>query len=193
MSKYTRENPFEFEGVPCYLSGGEAWVMTLKEHPREDFKAYSAVLIHALVEAESNEWREDGDGFRRGRFTVGRTDRGGVWDLRHDDFGTFSLFGSLSGNIHLIDDPTTKWTALAVLRDTLDDFLTWHAATYPTAPVEPTGLGAVVEVAGKRYVFAPWHLGDSRPWACCGDDGTFSWAHVTEQGPVTVLSEGVTS
>lgn len=57
-----------------------------------------------------------------------------------------------------------------------------------TQPAEPTGLGAVVEVKGKRWV----RTGDdeAQRW---DNDGQYwkSWSELTALGPVTVLNEGV--
>lgn len=59
----------------------------------------------------------------------------------------------------------------------------------PTQPDEPTGLGAVVEVEGKRIVRVD---DDESLWL--DDDGCWhTWAYITACGPVTVLSEGVAS
>ena len=59
----------------------------------------------------------------------------------------------------------------------------------PPQPDEPTGLGAVVEVGGKRFVRTDE---DGHPWI---DNVAYwhSWDEITARGPVTVLSEGLES
>ena len=59
----------------------------------------------------------------------------------------------------------------------------------PPQPDEPTGLGAVVEVGGRRFVRTDE---DGHPWI----DSIACWWHwddLTSRGPVTVLSEGLAS
>lgn len=59
----------------------------------------------------------------------------------------------------------------------------------PAQPDEPTGLGAVVEVGGKRFVRTDE---DGHPWV---DNVAYwhTWDEITARGPVTVLSEGLES
>lgn len=59
----------------------------------------------------------------------------------------------------------------------------------PPQPDEPTGLGAVVEVGGKRFVRTDE---DGHPWI---DNVAYwhTWDEITARGPVTVLSEGLAS
>lgn len=59
----------------------------------------------------------------------------------------------------------------------------------PAQPDEPTGLGAVVEVGGKRFVRTDE---DGHPWI---DNVAYwhTWDEITARGPVTVLSEGLAS
>lgn len=169
--KFTRENPFKFETRSYYLSGDAAY------YAHNGALTYDTAAIHAIIEAERDEWHEDEAGFRKGRWFVSQAS---TWDhhwrVMHDDFpGSYWETGSA--------DTTNKRTASAIRAD----FLAWHAAN--TQPEEPTGLGAVVEVGPDRYTRCddgrlPWHGLPIRIWA--------DWADLTKQGPVTVLSEGVT-
>ena len=150
-------------------------------------------LVHHAIAAENNEWREDGQGFRRGRWlTVPRAE--GSWDLTHDDFPGSVWDAHSSGG-----PKTNAFTASAVARD----FLNWHAAAYPPTPAEPTGLGAVVDVpeftpstpgARERFTLTVESSHNQRPWVLEGDvEIRQTWAQLVNRGPVTVLSEGVTS
>ena len=66
----------------------------------------------------------------------------------------------------------------------------WRPTT-PPAPKEPSGFGAVVEVASKRYLRDDVHAKRGMAW-WRGGEASVSWGHICDQGPVTVLSEGVT-
>ena len=105
--------------------------------------------------------------------------------VTHEDFPGMKWDLALMDNAegHASQPPNSAWTHAA---------RAWLAAQPKPVPDEPLGLGAVVEVAGKHYVFAPWFFGDDCPWTCYGDDDAFSWTNVVKRGPVTVLSEGVT-
>ena len=178
MTKYTRENPFQFEGTRVWRNAdgyvqykNVGWAVNVP-----------ANAMHAFIEAENHVWHEDGTGFRKGRWiAVGKEDS---WHVRHDDFeGSSWAIYTGGGGV-----PFAR-NAAALLRD----FLNWHEANYPTQPAEPTGLGAVVEVA---------YDGGLTWYAHCGGGCWTRWngAHVVRweslikdaDGPVTVLSEGVT-
>lgn len=64
-----------------------------------------------------------------------------------------------------------------------------YMAFTPPQPDEPTGIGAVVKVGGKRFVRTDE---DGHPWI---DNVAYwhTWDEITDRGPVTVLSEGVQS
>lgn len=67
-----------------------------------------------------------------------------------------------------------------------NDIISWRPTT-PPAPAEPTGLGAVVAADGRKFI----RLHSGR-WE--GPSKTdYLWSAVINGGPVTVLSEGVTS
>ena len=73
----------------------------------------------------------------------------------------------------------------------------------PRQPEEPTGLGAVVDVpefapctpsARERFTLTVESSHNQRPWVLEGDvEIRQTWAQLVNSGPVTVLSEGVTS
>jgi len=142
-------------------------------------------------------WHEDGKGFRKGRWFVKHTASPGPygddgWALTHDD----------------ASEPAT-WTkemaplATGLAGGIIRDFLTWHDENYPPQPAEPTGLGAVVDVpefapctpgARERFTLTVESSHNQRPWVLEGDvEIRQTWAQLINRGPVTVLSEGVTS
>jgi hypothetical protein len=59
----------------------------------------------------------------------------------------------------------------------------------PVTPVEPTGLGAVVDISGVRYIRTSTSNG--KPWYLPGD-GWYSWELLCEYGTPVVLNEGFT-
>ena len=192
MSTFTQENPFEFEGnwVGRRNESGQV-VASFRGHTASIFSREGAEFCHAFVEAERNEWHEDGTGFRKGRWiAVGKEDS---WHVRHDDFEGSSWASYTGGG----GAPFARDAAAL-----LQDFLNWHEANYPTQPAEPTGLGAVVEVselepckpgATERLTRTGASSHDPRPWVveeCVLARQT--WTQLLARGPVTVLSEGWT-
>jgi len=152
-------------------------------------------LVARAISAENNEWHEDGDGFRKGPWFVDDSERPYIY-FSHND---------IPGEAWTFLSPTnwdTRGTPNAV-RAIGASFLTWHAATYPPTPAEPTGLGAVVDVpeftpctpgARERFTLTVESSHNQRPWVLEGDvEIRQTWAQLVNRGPVTVLSEGVTS
>ena len=182
MTDFTKANPFEFEGIHVWREGGD--VRTHYE-PREctlvQFVAQAdARAAHALIEAENNEWHEDGSGFRKGSwFVVG--DPSYLY-VSHKDLPVEAW------GCHKLDD-WDRGTPDAV-RAIAASFNTWHAANYPKQPSEPTGLGAVVRVDGTLITRASISGGDF-PWVSTVGV-RYRWEEIAGGGPVTVLSEGVT-
>ena len=135
----------------------------------------------------ADQWREDGEGFRRGRWVVAMSHNGALWLLTHDEAGQLAnVWVSLTGNGIVSSNPESRLA--------LEGFLTWFAATYPPAPVEPaepTGLGAVVKIVGAAYVRVGSNPGTC--WQFTGSGVRYSWAELTRHLPVTIMSEGVTS
>jgi hypothetical protein len=86
---------------------------------------------------------------------------------------------------HLADDPHRESAWISLTRDALRVF----ANPTPPKPVEPTGLGAVVEDAeGLLWVRAgTYHQGRGRDWHLLGDTDYECWADVNA---VRVLSDG---
>jgi len=71
------------------------------------------------------------------------------------------------------------------------DIIAWTPTT-PPAPEEPSGLGAVVRVKSMFLVrIHPDDIGDIHVWQNSYGH-TWNWASVVDDGPVTVLSQGVT-
>ena len=140
-------------------------------------------LVARAISAENNEWHEDGDGFRKGPWFVDDSERPYIY-FSHND---------IPGEAWTFLSPTnwdTRGTPDAV-RAIGASFLTWHAATYPPTPAEPTGLGAVVKIVGAAYVRVGSNPGTC--WQFTGSGVRYSWTEITRHLPVTVLSEGVTS
>ena len=145
-------------------------------------------LVHRAIAAENNNWREDGKGFRKGRWTMSDADDG-IYVLHHDDFivppsvGISVYWTRAMGGL---DDQRIA----QVVQPVVDSFFTWHAENYPPQPAEPTGLGAVVRVVHSftRSLDNPVH-----PWIDYSTGVSLSWQTICELGPITVLSEGVTS
>ena len=139
-------------------------------------------LVHRALAAESDEWKEGPAGFRKGRWFVDASERPYVY-VGHEEL------------------PCETWTC----RD-LDDwdrgtpdavravgasFHAWHAEMYPPAPVEPMGFGAVVKACELMLIRA--QIADrDYPWLSV-EGVRYQWVEILERGPVTVLSEGVTS
>ena len=187
MTEFTKANPFEFEGIHVYHDGlfGDISHHDTAATRFMDVKSNERIAraMHAFIDAENNEWHEDGDGFRKGPWVVQRH-IGKIFEfmVSHVDFPKAGLVDTESGSDH-----PERFASGA--RPAMRSFLEWHAATYPKQPVEPTGLGAVVEVAGKRWVIdIP---GEACPWWRMGKRE--GWGQLIARGPVTVLSEGVTS
>jgi len=83
-----------------------------------------------------------------------------------------------------VDHPAT--------RRALADFLAWKSAQ--ELPAEPTGLGAVVDTPyHHRLVRVPTWPAAAGPWFSEDAHRRFTWEQITNRGPVTVLSEGVTA
>lgn len=129
MSKYTRENPFEFEGVKCH-----AWWTEMAEIAKVTVEtpttAYpmnkvTAEAIHAFIESESEGWRYtnvDKTEARNGRWRMaqsdldcGHRDPTEPWGLCHDDFGDTTWWSdSNRGNLDT--------------QEMFESFEAWHAA-----------------------------------------------------------------
>ena len=153
-------------------------------------------IVRRAIAAENNVWRADGEGlrldggrFRKGNWTVCMGwRRKGVESpmlMSHDECG---LAISADPETHKVT--TTYMPAYSSTREVFESFLTWHAAAYPPAPAEPTGLGAVVRVVHSftRSLDNPVH-----PWIDYSTGVSLSWQTICELGPVTVISEGVTT
>lgn len=101
---------------------------------------------------------------------------------------TVTLFCPVEG----CGEPVEVGIHLWALKNIRDCYVTSECRGHrckPPQPDEPTGLGAVVEVEGKRIVRVD---DDESLWL--DDDGCWhNWAYITACGPVTVLSEGVAS
>lgn len=87
--------------------------------------------------------------------------------------------------------PRTGKVERGALTNAAGNGLPWRrlgpVAEYRPAPVEPTGLGAVVKDAkGHVWVRIPKSI---KPWRYSHNAG-FEWKQIDQ--PVTVLSEGVT-
>ena len=198
MSKFTNAKPFEFDGVQVVREADvpnsystRVWVghglrigHGLRNHyiePKE------ALAVHAFIEAENNVWHEDEDGFRKGRWTMSDP-HDEIYVLHHDDFivppsvGVSVYWTRATGGL---DDHRIA----QVVQPVIGSFFAWHAENYPKQPAEPTGLGAVVEVGGVRFVRTPAPLIYGEPWTSA--EAFAAWRDILARGPITVLSEGV--
>ena len=179
MSTFTQENPFEFEGGKMW-SNEQGDVVVDAGGMGSMSSPLVATRHHAFIEAENNVWHEDGKWFRKGRWFVDDSERPYVYVSHNDIPGEAWAFLS-----------PTNWDRSTpnAVRAIGASFFAWHAENYPKQPAEPTGLGAVIEVAGKRWVIdIP---GEACPWWRMGKRE--GWGQLIARGPVTVLSEGVTS
>jgi len=181
MTEYTRESPFEFEGVKVWHGiHGVGWAASAPA------SSNIPSAIHAFIDAEREGWHwinADHTEARNGRWT--QRDDSGIWVLHHDDFipGLPNIAPYWTDATTVLDDQRIA----AVVRPVIDSFYAW--LTEQGQPGEPTGFGAVVEVADKRYLRD--EASDFTPWWRDGESGV-DWEHILDQGPVTVLSEGVT-
>ena len=78
----------------------------------------------------ADQWREDGKGFRRGRWFVVEEGPGG-FTVTHDDLNDYSYYYRPDcPDLDTLKPGQIDYHA----RATVHDFLIWHAATYPPAP-----------------------------------------------------------
>lgn len=180
MSKFTRESPFEFEGGKAWRSAHPQWPVEVDVSDDADMLSDKAALVlHAFIEAEHTGWHwtnPEHTEARNGRWVVDQRDAD-TWRIRHDDMGHYFEWRGTEAfpGRHAQGGPAL----------TLCNFFEWR--TEQDQPEEPTGLGAVVEVDGERWIRdIPGH---PCPWWSLPDRRT--WASLAKAGPVTVLSEGV--
>jgi len=132
MSKYTKEAPFEFEGVEVWREAPNktfAWVHYAGEGVGTGGSFYPGALsaLHAFVEAERDMWvwtNEDRTEARRGRWTA--ESENGDWLMSHDEVADSWFYA----NGWATSNEGGKRAEVA------RDFLTWHAAQIPE-PVKP--------------------------------------------------------
>ena len=181
MSKFTEAKPFEFEGnwVGRRNESGQV-VASFRGHTASIFSREGAEFCHAFVEAENNEWHEDGDGFRKGRWFVDDSERPYVYvshlDLPGEAWACFDLYNWDRGTPNAV-------------RAVGASFHAWHAATYPEQPEKPHAFGSRVRLGAMTYCLVP--VDGEKDWIRGGDGGRCSWTELTSLGLVTVLSEGV--
>jgi len=136
----------------------------------------------------ADQWREDGEGFRKGRWTVAVS--GDVIDLSHDEAGPALARKSAE----------MRWSHLPSAEDVLDSFLTWFAATYPPAPVEPTEptaygyIGTILSNYGTTHHVYRYHA-DNYGYAYSlvglaagGEARGLSWGVVLQAGTFTAVT-----
>ena len=197
--KYTKVNPFTYEGLhlwsdtlgnPMVEDRAAPRMMDLCGGLREarGLRAYLndiEVTPEVEPEAEREGWRWTNADHREARNVRWEMrDDSDIWVLHHDDFvpGLPNIAPYWTDATTGVDDHRIA----AVVRPVIDSFYTW--LTEQEQPSEPTGFGAVVEVDGKRYLRDEAYV--FTPWWRDGESGV-KWAHILDQGPVTVLSEGV--
>ncbi|WP_062077746.1 hypothetical protein [Demequina globuliformis] len=186
MSKFTKESPFVFMGRQyCRSAAGN--ILVRNGGPWLTVQGTTGYEIVAFIEAERNEWHwtnADKAEARKGRWSMILTDSNGEsntysaeWTLAHADFSDTCWH---PGDPHRMD-----------VGAVFQSFLDWSNAQQQ--PEEPTGLGAVVEVEGRKYVRnVKAHDHDDEYWRYT-NGLFFSWSELTQRGPVTVLSTGVES
>jgi len=134
-SKYTRENPFEFEGVKVWRGYNNciAYDRATDVHEPVPFEL-QARLFHAFIEAERDEWRytnEDRTEARRGRWLARVETEDEYGHLFHDDFDDANWAFDEGSYLESSDAAGTS-DVIGVY----ESFLTWHAAQ--NAQQEPT-------------------------------------------------------
>ena len=189
MTEFTKANPFEFEGLHVYRDGlfGDISHHDTAATRFMDVKSNERIAraMHSFLEAENNEWHEDGEWFRKGRWFVEVGEPSYVY-VSHED-----LPGEAWACYDL--DDWDRGTPNAV-RAVGASFHAWHAANYPKQPAEPTGLGAVVEVTCDTGTDRHVHCGGGY-WTRWSGVLVVRWESLIEdaESPVTVLSEGVSA
>jgi len=138
----------------------------------------------------ADQWHEDGKGFRKGRWVVAKSRDGALWLLTHDEAGQLAnVWVSITGNGIVSSNPESRLA--------LEGFLTWHAATYPKQPTEPTRSGYVGTLASEygshhhvyRYYSASYGhayriVGLAGGSEACG----LSWGVVLQAGTFTAVT-----
>ena len=135
----------------------------------------------------ADQWREDGEGFRKGRWTVAVS--GDVIDLSHDEAGPALARKSAE----------MRWSHLPSAEDVLDSFLTWFAATYTPTPVEPTEptaygyVGTLASTYGANHHVYRYLGGDVHAYRIVGliagnEARTLSWGTVLQAGKFTAVT-----
>lgn len=174
MSKYTRYEPFHYTHTDGYEMDVWRGADGCFESRMSDNHGPLAEAIHAMVEAERDEWRWTNDEHteaRKGRWLASAV------SIEHDEVGSWGRLSSLCP---------------APAKDAHNSFLAWKSAQ--EQPAEPTGLGAVAEVNGERATFIGSNGHYRWVWANPDEPSrTTHWGAIAALGPVTVLSEGVTS
>lgn len=198
MPKYTETEPFEFEGVKVWREFGVfRWGALTNNVEAEGI----ARALHAFIEAERNEWHytnADKTEARKGRFTAVETDSHG-WRFAHDELPGFTAHRSAPDSVVRGFDVVA--IGFEAFKGVIDEFEAWHAAQQQQE--EPTGLGAVVEVAELEprepgatecFVCTGKSSHNPKPWALAEDRHIRAdWQHLLTRGPVTVLSPGIES
>lgn len=206
MRKYTKDAPFEFEGIKVWRETDSLKVMfrrtgLLSLRIPTDHPAYIAFIEAERDVSEVDSWHYTNEAeteARKGRWTVtdgrpqGLPGRWGISndDLRRDGDGTWCN-AVCNPNGGLSKSGLTP-SICEVFEGVMTDFLTWHAAQQQ--PEEPTGWGAVVEVEGCRYVRNPGATeNDPHVWRGRNQVLHYAWGALLSRGPVTILSPGIES
>jgi len=130
-------------------------------------------------------WHEDGrNSFRFGKFLVVLGDDCDT--TSHDDFPEYR---SMSGR-------PEQGALRGALNDKHDDFLTWHAATCPPAPTEPTKdgfVGTLLSNYGSTHHVYRYLDHDGHAYRIVGLAGgseahTLSWGVVLQAGTFTAVT-----
>ena len=194
MSKFTKSAPFESENV--FVWRGVTGEVAIEDRAAPRFfdlapTSRTARVLHAFIEAEKNEWRKDGERFRKGRWTMRNDDT--VWVLHHDDFLVPTTVGISMYWTGRHDDERIS----QVTERMFADFFVWHATTYPPAPVEPTRSGYVgtllSEYGTNHHVYR--YLGDDgHAYRIVGLTGGseahgLSWGVVLQAGTFTAATK----
>ena len=133
-----------------------------------------------------DQWHEDGrNSFRFGKFLVVHGDD--YDETSHDDFPEYRSMSGRPGQgaLHI------------ALDDKHDDFLTWHAATYPKQLTEPTAYGYVGTILSKygtnhhvyRYHADNYGYAYSLVGLAAGGEARgLSWGVVLQAGTFTAVT-----
>ena len=185
-TKYTKDEPFEFEGAQVW----EVVTPGISRDIHYDFghsfgrgnvPANLAGVLHAMIEAERNEWVYTNDEHtesRKGRWAIRFSPCNKSWFVTHDDFPGTEWEAVHENQVNTPPARRSAKHAIAVI----DDFLAGHAAQ--NQPAEPTGFGYVGTItADTGCIYDVFRTDDERnPFTWTdrnnGETGISTWNNI---------------